>query len=223
MVATIRALKMHGGQPFEELTNPDVEALKKGIINLQVHLENIAKYGVPTVVAINHFASDSEEEIATLSKWCEDHGYVYSFLDGFLKGGEGSMDLARKVKETLETKESHYHPLYKKEEPVKVKIERICKEIYRADDVEFSEKSLEQIARFEKMGYGGAYICMAKTPQSLTDDPKVLGAPTGFKIHVREVNLSAGANFLVPLTGAILTMPGLPKVPAAVKMEDMPI
>ena len=223
MVATIRALKMHGGQPFEELTNPDPEALKKGIVNLATHLENIAKYGVPTVVAINHFATDSEEEVKILSKWCEDNGYEYSFLDGFLKGGEGSTDLAKKVQKSLKERESNYHPLYKKEEPVLTKIERICKEIYRADGVEFTEKALEQIAEYERMGFSSAYICMAKTPQSLSDDPKVLGAPRGFKIHVREVNLSAGANFLVPLTGAILTMPGLPKVPAAVKMEDMPI
>ena len=223
MVATIRALKMHGGQPFEELTTPNVEALKNGIGNLATHLENIGKYDVPVVVAINHFASDSEEEIATLSKWCEDNGYVYSFLDGFLKGGEGSKDLALKVQKSLKERPSHYHTLYKKEEPVEVKIRRICQEIYRADDVEFSPKSLQQLAEFKKLGYENAYICMAKTPQSLTDDPKVLGAPRGFKIHIREINLSAGANFLVPLTGAILTMPGLPKVPAAVKMEDMPI
>ena len=220
VVATIRALKEHGGVPFEELTKPNVEALKKGIVNLQVHLENVKKYGLPVVVAINHFADDSQEEIETLTKWCEDNGYVVSFVDGFLKGGDGSIDLANKVNEMLAKHPSNYKKLYDYNLPIKDKIEIISKEIYRAGNVEFSDKSLEQIAKFEKMGYGKTAVCMAKTPLSLSDDPKVFGAPIGSTIHIREVKLSAGANFIVALTGKVMTMPGLPKVPAAVKMED---
>ena len=222
MVATIRALKMHGGMAFEDLANENLEALEGGMENLRVHLENMKKYGLPVLVAINHFASDSEAEVALVEKWCEDNGYEYSFLDGFLKGGEGSIDLAKKVQAILKKGEGEYHPLYKREEPLKVKIERIAKEIYRAGEVVYSKKAEEQLKLYESLGFGDAYICMAKTPQSLTDNPKILGAPKGFAITIREVNLSAGANFVIPLTGDIMTMPGLPKVPAAVKMEDLP-
>ena len=223
LVATIRALKMHGGQPFEELTTRNLEALEKGLDNLSAHYENLRLYGLPVVVAINHFATDDEQEIALLRSYCERCGYPVAFLDGFLKGGEGSTELAKLVVETLKTKESHYAPLYPLNAPVREKIETICKKIYHAGEVAFSPKALEQIAEYERLGYGDAYICVAKTPQSLTDDPKVLGAPRGFTINIREVNLSAGARFIIPLTGAILTMPGLPKLPAAVKMEDMPL
>ena len=222
MVATIRALKMHGGQPLETITDLNVEALMNGVCNLKAHLENMKKYDVPLVVAINHFENDHQEEVEALTKWCEQEGYVVSFLDGFLKGGEGSVDLANKVMETLNTKKSHYHPLYDLKDEVINKINTICKEIYHASKVNFTEKALKQIERYIELGYKDAYICMAKTPQSLSDDPTVLGAPEGFEITVREVNLSSGANFLVCLTGAILTMPGLPKVPAAVKMEEKP-
>jgi formate--tetrahydrofolate ligase len=222
MVATIRALKMHGGEPFEELANENVDALAKGMPNLETHLENIKKYGLPVVVAINHFASDSPKEIAYLEKWCEERHYDYAFLDGYLKGGLGAIDLAKKVQFMLQNYTSDYHPLYSLELPLKAKIEKICHEIYRAGEVIYDPKAEEQLELYTKMGFGNAYICMAKTPQSLTDDPKVLGAPTGFPIHIREANLSAGANFVVPLTGKIMTMPGLPKVPAAVKMEDDP-
>ena len=222
LVATIRALKMHGGQAFEELTAKNCEALEKGLENLKTHYENLSQYGLPVVVAINHFASDDPEEVALLEEYCKKNGYPVAFLDGFIKGGEGSKDLAKLVLETLNSKPSHYAPLYDRKQPVKEKIEAICKKIYRAGDVEYTEKALEQIRQYEELGYGDSYICIAKTPQSLTDDPKVLGAPKGFTIHIREVNLSAGARFIIPLTGSILTMPGLPKVPAAVKMEDMP-
>ncbi|MCQ2741813.1 MAG: formate--tetrahydrofolate ligase [Bacilli bacterium] len=222
MVATIRALKMHGGLAFEDLAKEDVEALEKGLPNLEVHLENIKKYGLPVVVAINHFGSDSEKEVACLRKWCEEKGYKVAFLDGFIKGGEGSIELAELVKKTLDEEQSNYHPIYDLKLPVKEKIETICKNIYGAKDVVYTEKAEEQIKLYTEMGYGDSFICMAKTPQSLSDDPKVLGAPKGFTITIREVNLSAGAGFIVPLTGKIMTMPGLPKVPAAVKMEDMP-
>ena len=222
MVATIRALKMHGGQPFEELANEDVEALKKGVCNLKRHLENMGKYDVPMIIAINHFASDSKAEIEYLESWCKEEGYEVSFLDGFLEGGKGAVDLAKKVQKMLKEKESHYHPIYELDRPLKEKINTICREIYRAGEVIYTEKAEQQLAEYEKLGFGDAYICMAKTPQSVTDDAKILGAPSGFPITIREANLSAGARFVIPLTGKILTMPGLPKVPAAVKMEDMP-
>lgn len=222
MVATIRALKMHGGQEFEDLSKENVEALEKGVCNLERHLENIKKFGVPVMVAINHFAQDSEKEIAFLENWCKEKGYVCSFLDGFAKGGEGAKDLAYKVQSLLAETESHYHPIYDLKKPLKEKISAICHEIYRCGDIVYSPEAEKAIAQYEEMGFGDAYICMAKTPQSVTDDAKILGAPSGFPITIREVNLSAGARFVIPLTGKILTMPGLPKVPAAVKMEDEP-
>lgn len=222
LVATIRALKMHGGKPFEELNETDVEALSKGVCNLKAHLDAISNYGVPSIVAINHFASDSQEEIDFLRNWCEKAGYEVCFLDGFLKGGEGSVELAKSVQNLLKTKESHYKPLYDLNASLKEKIETIAKNIYGAKGVKYTEKAEEQLRYYADLGFANAYVCMAKTPQSLTDDPTVLGAPKNFEITVREVNLSAGANFVVPLTGDVMTMPGLPKVPAAVKMEDLP-
>ncbi|MCR4561780.1 MAG: formate--tetrahydrofolate ligase [Bacilli bacterium] len=222
LVATIRALKMHGGKAFEDLENEDLEALERGFENLEVHYQNLCKYGLPVIIAINHFASDSEAEVKLLEKWCEEKGYRYSFLDGFLQGGKGSVDLAKKVVALLDETKSDYHSLYNRKSPLKEKIHTICTEIYRADDVIYSDKALEQLALYEKMGFSDAYICMAKTPQSLSDDAKLLGVPKNFKITIREVNLSAGSNFVVPLTGMIMTMPGLPRVPAAIKMEDKP-
>lgn len=222
MVATIRALKMHGGMPFEELANENLDALKKGVCNLKRHLENISKFGVPVIVGINHFAQDSESEVAFLEDWCKANGYLCSFVDAFEKGGEGAVDLARKVQSILATTPSSYHPLYDLKTPLKDKIAKICKEIYHAGSVVYEAKAEGQLSSYEQMGFGDAYICMAKTPSSFSDDAKLLGAPEGFTMTIREANLSAGANFVVPLTGKILTMPGLPKIPAAVKMEDMP-
>ena len=222
VVATIRALKMHGGQPFEELGNENVEALKNGVCNLQKHIENVQKYDVPAIVCINHFASDTEAETAWLSKWCEDNGYDYAYCSAFADGGKGAVELAKGVMNILENKKSNYHPLYDANKPIKEKIETICKEIYGAGNVVYTEDAEKQIEDYTKLGFDKTPICIAKTPQSLTDDPKVLGAPRGFTVTIREVRLSAGANFIVPLTGAIMTMPGLPKVPAAVKMEDVP-
>ena len=222
VVATIRALKMHGSQPFEELANENVEALKNGVCNLKKHIENVEKYGVPAVVCINHFASDTEAETAWLSKWCEENGYEHAYCSAFADGGKGGAELAKAVMNILNTKESHYHPLYDEKLPIKDKIEIICKEIYGAGEVVYTDAANKQIEDYTKLGFDKTPICIAKTPQSLTDDPKVLGAPKGFTVTIREVRLSAGANFIVPLTGAIMTMPGLPKVPAAVKMEDVP-
>ena len=220
MVATIRALKEHGGVEFDNLQIPNVEALKLGVANLKLHLENIEKFGLPVVVAINHFEDDSKDEIEWLTKWCEDNNYSVSFVDGFAKGGEGSIDLANKVNQMLATKPSNYHKLYDYNLPIKDKIETVCKEIYRAGEVIFSEEALKQIDQIEKLGYTKTAVCLAKTPLSITDNPKIYGAPIGCTINVREVKLSAGANFIVALTGKVMTMPGLPKVPAAVKMED---
>ena len=222
MVATLRALKMHGGQLLEKISEENVEALLKGVNNLRVHLENIKKFGVPSVVAINHFASDHQSEIEALEKWCEEKGYVVSFLDGYLKGGEGAVDLAQKVVKMLDTEPSHYKPLYKLDLSIEEKIEKICKQIYRAGKVEYSKFAREQITKFNQLGYGGLPVCMAKTPLSLSDNPEVIGAPEGYTITIRELCLSAGAGFVVALTGNILTMPGLPKVPSAVLMEDLP-
>lgn len=222
MVATLRALKMHGGQLLEKISEENVEALLKGVNNLRVHLENIKKFGVPSVVAINHFASDHQSEIEALEKWCEEKGYVVSFLDGYLKGGEGAVDLAQKVVKMLDTEPSHYKPLYKLDLSIEDKIEKICKQIYRAGKVEYSKFAREQIAKFNQLGYGALPVCMAKTPLSLSDNPEVIGAPEGYTITIRELGLSAGAGFVVALTGNILTMPGLPKVPSAVLMEDLP-
>lgn len=220
MVATIRALKMHGGQDLNDLTIGNVEALSKGVSNLKQHLENIQKYGLNVVVAINHFASDTEEEIEFLKKWCLENSYQVAFLDGFLKGGEGAIDLAHLVMDNLNHKVSSYHPLYKCSDSLEIKIETIAKEIYRADGVEYSLEAKEDLRRFKELGFDDAYICMAKTPNSFSDDPSLLNTPRGFVISIRKMNLSAGARFVVPLTGTILTLPGLPKVPAAVKMED---
>ena len=220
LVATIRALKLHGGVAFETLDQKNLEALEKGLCNLAAHYGNLKLYGIPVVVAINHFASDDEEEVALLRRYCEKNGYPVAFLDGFCNGGEGSVELARLVKKTLEEVPSNYHPLYPLDAPLKEKIETICTKIYHAGKIEYSELAEKQLADYEALGYRNAFICVAKTPQSLSDDPKVLGAPEGFTIHIREVRLSAGANFVIPLTGSILTMPGLPKVPAAVMMED---
>jgi len=222
LVATVRALKMHGGIPFEELAIENVDALKKGFANLERHARNLQKYGIPVFIAINHFSSDTEKELQALIDWCKEKGYEYSFVDAFEKGGDGAIDFAKKVKTMLEKLPSHYHPLYKKGSPLKEKIETICKEIYRAGSVEYSPLAEKELAQYANMGFSNAYICMAKTPNSFSDDPKLLGAPEGFPIHIREVNLSAGANFVIPLTGSIMTMPGLPKEPAAIKMEKEP-
>lgn len=219
MVATIRALKMHGGQAFEELDVENVPALLEGCKNLKKHLENIAKYNIPVVVCINHFAIDTDDEVNTLIAWCKEHGYEYSFSDGYLQGGAGSIDLAEKVYKTLNEKESHYAPLYDEKLSIKEKIETICKEIYGAKDVVYLEKAEQDILEINELGYDKTPVCIAKTPQSLSDNAKLLGVPVDFTVTIREVRLSAGAGFVVPLAGKVMTMPGLPKVPAAVLME----
>lgn len=223
MVATIRALKMHGGQPFDDLKNENVEALLNGVCNLKQHMENVSKYKVPAVICINHFESDTEKETEALKSWCIEQGYKVAFCSAFTNGANGAVELAKAVKNILDTTKSNFTMLYNTDLPIKVKIEKICKEIYRCKDIVYTDKALKDIKDIELLGYDKTPVCVAKTPQSFTDDPKVLGAPKDFNITIREVRLSAGANFIVPLTGAIMTMPGLPKIPAAVKMEDLDI
>ncbi len=218
MVATIRALKLHGGVAFEELTNENVPAMLEGTKNLRVHLENIKKFGLPVVIAINRFASDTDNEVKALTEWCKENGYEVALDESFAKGSEGAVELANKVVAMLDKEESKYHTIYDKDMPIKDKIEAVCKTIYGASNVVYTDVALEKIANFEKLGYGKTPVCMAKTPLSLTDNPKIQNAPTGFDITIRDVNLSAGAGFIVALTGKIVTMPGLPKVPAALKM-----
>jgi len=221
VVATVRALKLHGGVLFDDLDKENIEALKAGICNLEKHAKNMVGYGVPVILSANRFPSDTDAEIAVLEKWCKDSGYDFALNEGALKGSEGAEALAKIVDKTLKEKKSNFAPLYPigdKNWSIKDKIGKICTSIYGAGNVVYTEKAEEQIALYTKMGYGDLAVCMAKTPNSLTDDAKVLGAPTGFTVTVREVRLSAGAGFIVPLTGAVMTMPGLPKVPAAVKM-----
>lgn len=221
IVATVRALKMHGGVDKKELGPENLEALEKGCANLLQHIDNVAKYGVPAVVAINRFPTDTEAELELLDKLCKGKGVDVVLSEVFAKGGEGGLELAKKVIEITETKESEFAPLYDAEASIKEKIETIAKEIYRADGVVFESSASKQIAELEKLGLDKYPICMAKTQYSFSDDANLLGAPEGFKITVREVKVSAGAGFIVALTGSIMTMPGLPKVPAAVGMDIM--
>jgi formate--tetrahydrofolate ligase len=218
LVATIRALKMHGGEAFENLNNENLDALKIGVENLEQHYENLKKFGIPIVIAINHFAQDTDNEIKFLSNWCEERGYKYAFLDGFLKGGDGSIDLANKVLECLRTKKSNYKPLYDLNDSIENKITKIAKEIYRADGVDFTPEALKNIEDIKKLGKEHLVVCMAKTQSSFSDNPKLLNCPKNFRVTVKEVKLSNGAEFIVALLGSILTMPGLPKVPQATLM-----
>lgn len=217
VVATVRALKYNGGVPKTELSSENVEALKKGIVNLKAHVENMQKFGVPVVVAINRFHTDTDGEIAVVDQCCKDLGVPYALSEVFAKGGEGGIDLANTVLDVLEKTEGQYQfqPIYELKQPLENKIEAVCKNIYGADGVEYSAAAKKAIAEITDLGFGNLPVCMAKTQYSLSDDPKKLGRPTGFTIHVSEVRLSAGAGFVVVLTGSIMTMPGLPKRPSA--------
>ena len=220
LVATIRALKLHGGVLFEELENENLDALENGFKNLEQHYQNLRKFNVPVIVAINHFKSDSENEVKKLIELLNKNYFPFAFLDGYLKGGDGSRELASKVMEVLETKRSNFSPIYKLTSSIEEKIETLAKEIYRADGVEYSELAKEKIELYKNMGKDDLPICVAKTQSSFSDDPKLLNAPRNFKLHVKDLSLSNGAGFIVVYCGNILTMPGLPKIPAAVKMED---
>lgn len=215
LVATIRALKYNGGVAKADLTTENVEALNKGIVNLGVHIDNMRKYGVPVVVAINHFYTDSEAEIAVVRKYCEDKGAKVAFSDVFLKGGEGAIELANAVIDTIENEKSDFKPLYDEKLPIKEKLDIIAKNIYGADGVTYTAKAEKAIKEIESLGLDRVPICCAKTQYSLSDDPAKLGKPTGFNITVSDARVSNGAGFVVVYTGDIMTMPGLPKVPAA--------
>lgn len=215
LVATIRALKYNGGVAKQDLNAENLDALKKGIVNLEKHIENLQKYGVPVVVTLNSFMTDTEEEISYVRSFCEERNCEFALSTVWEKGGEGGIELAQKVLDTLEKKESHFKLLYPDEMPLKEKIETVAKEIYGADGVQFSPASLKQLQKLTELGFGNLPVCMAKTQYSLSDDPSKLGRPQNFEISVREVYVSAGAGFVVVLTGAVMTMPGLPKKPAA--------
>ena len=215
LVATVRALKYNGGVPKDQLSDENLEALAKGIVNLEKHIENIQKYDVPVVVTLNSFVTDTDAENEYIRRFCEERGCEFALSEVWEKGGEGGIALAEKVLETLENKESHFHPLYEDGLSLQEKIETISKEIYGARGVIFEPKAAKQLAKIEAMGFGNMPVCMAKNQYSLSDDAKKLGRPTDFDIHIREAYVSAGAGFVVALTGAVMTMPGLPKVPAA--------
>jgi len=219
IVATIKALKKHGGVDKNNLGTENLEALKAGFENLQRHVENVKKFGVPPVVAINEFPTDTVAELELLGKMCSEIGVPVVLTQVWAKGGEGAVELAKKVVEIAESGVSNFKPLYELNQPIAAKIETIAKEIYRADSVEFSSKAIRNMKKFEADGLGDLAICMAKTQYSFSDDPNLMGAPTGFKIVINDVKVSAGAGFLIPMAGDIMRMPGLPKVPAANKID----
>ena len=215
LVATVRAIKYNGGVPKDELKDPDVEALKRGIVNLGRHIDNLKKYGVPVIVTLNAFDTDSEEEKAFISDFVKEKGCEFSYSKAWGEGGEGALDLAEKIIKALDEEKADFKVLYPDEMSIKEKIETIAREIYGAKNADISAKALREIEAIEKMGCGSVPVCMAKTQYSFSDDPSLLGAPEGFTLRVRDVYLSAGAGFAVALTGDIMTMPGLSKNPAA--------
>lgn len=220
LVATVRALKYNGGVPKAELAKENTDALKDGIVNLGKHIENMQKYGLPVIVAINRFMTDTDEELKIIEQYCRDMGVDFSMCEVFAKGGDGGVELAEKVVEVSERGgEMNFAPIYDEKASIDEKINTIAKEIYGADGVVYTPKAKKAIARLEKQGFDKLPICMAKTQYSLSDDPSLLGRPSGFEITVREVRVSAGAGFVVALTGDVMTMPGLPKVPAANNMD----
>ena len=215
LVATVRALKYNGGVPKDQLSTENLDALKRGIVNLEKHIENIQKFGVPVVVTLNSFTSDTEAEYEYIKHFCEQRGCEFALSEVWAKGGEGGIALAGKVLETLEKKQSNFKVLYPDEMSLKEKIGTIAAEVYGADGVTYAPAAEKALKRITEMGYGNLPVCMAKTQYSLSDDQTKLGRPTGFKINVRDAYVSAGAGFVVALTGSIMTMPGLPKKPAA--------
>lgn len=219
IVATIRALKMHGGVPKDQLKEENVDALKAGLANLEKHVETIRQFGLPHVVAINRFIHDTEEEIETLRAWCEEQGINVELADVWANGGEGGKELATRVVQEIEKGDKNFTRMYDVNQSIQEKIEAIATKVYGGKGVDFSPQALKQIAAYEKNGWGNLPICMAKSQYSLSDDPKKLGRPTDFTITVRELKPSIGAGFIVALTGNVMTMPGLPKEPAALKMD----
>ena len=219
LVATVRALKMHGGVPKTDLATPDVEAVKRGMVNLEKHIENIKQYGLPLVVAINAFAQDTPEELEAVRAHCANHGVNVALSEVFAKGGEGGVELAKEVVRLTTEEKADFKVLYGDELSLKEKIETIAKNIYGAVGVNYTKEATNALKDFEKMGYGHLPVCMAKTQYSFSDDPALLGRPEGFEITIKNCRIAAGAGFVVVLTGDIMTMPGLPKVPAAEKID----
>lgn len=219
LVATIRAMKYNGGVAKADLSNENLIALEKGFVNLEKHIENIQKYGVPVVVTLNHFVFDTEAEVAFVKERCEAMGATFAIAKVWAAGGEGGRELAEKVIETLETKENNFHTLYNDDLSIEEKVNRVCKEIYGAGNVNFSAAAKKTLAQIDKLGFGHFPVCIAKTQYSLSDDPKVLGRPEGFEVTVKEIRISAGAGFIVVMLGDIMTMPGLPKKPAALDID----
>ena len=219
IVATIRALKMHGGVAKADLSKPDCAALEKGFENLKCHIENIAKFGLPAVVAVNKFITDTDEEIKLLQNLCTKNGSTAVLSEGWGKGGEGTTELAKVVAEIADSGKADFHPLYELDLPLEEKIRKIATEIYRAKDIDIDPAALKKLKSFEENGYGKLPVCIAKTQNSISHDPKLVGAPSGFTFPVRDVQLYAGAGFVVALAGDIMTMPGLPKAPAALNID----
>ena len=219
LVATVRALKYNGGVAKADLSKPDTGALSRGIVNLEKHIENLQKFGVPVVVTLNSFVSDTQEEYDFIKDFCEKKGCEFALASVWEKGSEGGIELAEKVINAIETKDNNFKPIYDDDLPLKEKIETVAKEIYGADGVIFEPSAAKSLAKIEEMGFSGLPVCMAKTQYSLSDDPSLLGRPSGFMLHVREVYVSAGAGFVVAITGSIISMPGLSKKPAAYDID----
>jgi formate--tetrahydrofolate ligase len=222
LVATVRALKMHGGVAREDLSAVDVGAVRRGLVNLEAHLESVRKFGVPVVVALNRFAGDDEAELDAVLEACAGRGARAALCEVWEKGGEGGEAVGREILSLLEEGEADFRPLYDVDRPIQEKIGTIAREIYGADGVDYLPAASRTIASIEEMGYGGTPICMAKTQYSLSDDPKLLGRPSGFRITIKDAYVSAGAGFVVALTGDIMTMPGLSKMPAAEGIRVLP-
>ena len=219
LVATVRALKYNGGIPKAELGSENLDALKKGIVNLNKHIENLKQYGVPVVVTLNRFATDSDAELDYVKNYCEERGCEFALSEVFAKGGEGGIELAKKVLYSIENKKANFKPIYDSEDSIEDKIEKIAKNIYGASKVVYSSKAQKALNNMHKLGFGSLPVCMAKTQYSLSDDPNALGCPKDFDLNVRDIYVSAGAGFVVALTGDIMTMPGLPKEPAAYRID----
>ncbi len=219
LVATVRALKMHGGADKKELDKPNAEAVQRGLPNLAKHIENIAKFAMPAVVAINVFTQDTEDEIRVIERFCEERKVEYARAEVWAKGGEGGAELAHKVVKVLEEKPGHYKPLYELDWPVERKIETVAREIYGAEAVDYTPDAESDLRKIENLGYDNLPVCIAKTQNSLSDNPHLLGRPKDFLVTVRDIVIAAGAGFLIPITGEILRMPGLPKHPAAERID----
>lgn len=211
LVASIKGLKTHGGMPFKELSNESIAYLSKGMCNLEKHIEDCQMYGVPFIIAINRFPGDTDKEVDWLANWCKERNYPFGINTAVIDGAAGAQELAKTVKEVLDTTEAHFKPLYELDEDPYIKIEKVCKKMYGAANVEYTAEARKQLDDFIKLGHGYGVVCIAKTPNSLTEDPKIVGRPTGFTIHIREVRLAASCDMLIPLAGEIMMMPGLNK------------